>query len=267
MNSFNLIGKINRSNKSLWSFSLGILRTFWCLLHVPDVHACSVSNCFLEGLLWVCARYYVRGLEYSAEEAKHSLCSHVNLSSVGAITQVVSIFGVRFSSVQSLSRVWLCEPVDYSTLGFPVHHQLPELAQTHVHWVDDAMQPSHSLSSPYAPAFNLSQHQGLFWRTESVLRIRWSKYWRFSISPSDEYSVLISFRIDWLDLLAIHRTLKSLLQHHSSKASILRCSAFFMVQLSRSYMTTEKTISSVHSLSCVHSLWPHGLQHARLPCP
>ena len=117
---------------------------------------------FLEGLLRVCARYYVRGLEYSAEEAKHSLCSHVNLSSVGAITQVVSIFSkLQFSSVAQ-SCLTLCEPMDYSTLGFPVHHQLLELAQTHVHWVNDAIQPSHSLSSPYPPAFNLSQHQGLF---------------------------------------------------------------------------------------------------------
>ena len=79
--------------------------------------------------------------------------------------------------------------------------------------------------------------------SESVLRIRWSKYWSFSISPSDEYSGLISYRIDWLDLLAVQRTLKSLLQHYSSKASILQCSAFFMVQLSHPYMTTGKTIA------------------------
>ena len=89
---------------------------------------------------------------------------------------------------------------------------------------------------------------------ESVLCIRWSNYWSFSISPSDEYSVLISFRIDWLDLLAIQRTLKSLLQHHSSKALILRWSTFFMIQLSHPYMTTGKIISSVHSLRRVRSL-------------
>ena len=102
--------------------------------------------------------------------------------------------------------------------GFPVHHQLPEPTQTHVHRVGDAIQPSHALLSPSPPAFNLSQHQGLF--NELVLCIRWPKYWSFSfsISLSNEYSGLISFRIDWLDLLAVQGTLKSLLQHHSSKA-------------------------------------------------
>ena len=127
------------------------------------------------------------------------------------------------------------------TPGFPVHHQLPELTETHVHWVSDAIQPSHPLSSPSPPAFNLSQHQSL--SNESLLRIRWPKYWSFSfsISPSNEYSGLISFRMDWFDLLEIQGTLKSLLQHHSSKASILWCSAFFIVQLSHPYMTTGKT--------------------------
>ena len=130
-----------------------------------------------------------------------------------------------------------------STPGLPVHHQLPEFTKTHVHWVGDAIQPSHPLSSPSPPAFNLSQHQDLF--NESVLHIRWPNNWSFSfnISPSNEYSGLISFRMDWLDLLAAHGTLKSLLQHHSSKASILRCSAFFIVQLSHPYMTTRKTIA------------------------
>ena len=97
--------------------------------------------------------------------------------------------------------------------GLPVHHQLPELAQTHVHLVGDAIQPSHPLSSPSLPAFNLSQHQGF--SNDSVLHIRWPKYWSFSfsISPSSECSGLISFRIDWLDLLAVQGTLKSLLQY------------------------------------------------------
>ena len=133
--------------------------------------------------------------------------------------------------------------MDYSTPGFLVHHQLLELTQTHVRRVSDAIQPSHPLSSPSPPAFNLSQHQGL--SNESVLHIRWPKYWRFSfsISPSNEYSGLISFRVDWLDLLAVQGTLKSLLQHHSSKASILQLSAFFIVQLSHPYMTTGKTIA------------------------
>ena len=132
--------------------------------------------------------------------------------------------------------------MDCSTPGLLVHHQLPEFTQTHVHWLGDAIQPSHPLSSPSPPVFNFSQHQGLF---QSVLHIRWPKYWSFSfsISPSNEYSGLISIRIDWFDLLAVQGTLKSLLQHHSSNASILRHSPFFTVQLSHPYMTTGKTIA------------------------
>ena len=135
----------------------------------------------------------------------------------------------------------LCNPMDCSMLGFPVHHQLLELTQTHVHHVGDAIQPSHPLSSPSPPSFNLSQHQGFFkWVGSSR-----PKYWSFSfsISLSNEYSALISFRMDWLDLLAVQRTLKSLLQHHSSKASILQHSALFIVQLSHPHMTTGKTIA------------------------
>ena len=122
--------------------------------------------------------------------------------------------------------------MNHSTPGLPVHHQLPEFTQTHVYRVSDAIQPSHPLSSPSPPAPNPSQHQGLF--NESTLHMRWPKYWSFSfsISPSKEIPGLISFRMDWLDLLAVQGTLKSLLQHHSSKASILRCSALFIVQLS-----------------------------------
>ena len=133
--------------------------------------------------------------------------------------------------------------MDCSMPGFPVLHYLWEFAQTQVHWVGDAIQPSHPLLSPSPLAFNLPQHQGL--SNETVLRIRWSKYWSFSfnISPPNEYSGLISFRIDWLNLLAVQGTLKSLLQHHSSKASTLQCSAFFIVQLSHPYMTTGKTIA------------------------
>ena len=133
--------------------------------------------------------------------------------------------------------------MDCSMLGLPVHHQLLELAQTHVHRVSDATQPSHPLSSPSPPALNLSQHQGL--SNESALCIRWPKDWSFSlnISPSNEHPGLISFRMDWLDFLIVQGTLKSLLQHHSAKASILRRSAFFIVQLSHPYMTTGKTSS------------------------
>ena len=123
----------------------------------------------------------------------------------------------------------LWDPMDCSTPGFPVLHYLPEFAQNQIHWVNDAIQLSHPLSPPSPPALNLSQHQGLFQWVSS-----WHqgpKYWSFSfsISPSNEYSGLISFMIDWLDLLAVQRTLKSLLQHHSSKASVLWHSASFMV--------------------------------------
>ena len=153
-----------------------------------------------------------------------------------------------------------------STPGLPVHHHLPEFTQTHVHRVGDAIQPSHPLSSLYPPAFNLSQHQGL--SNESVLHIRWPKYWNFSfsISPSNEYSGLISFRMDWLDLLAVQGTLKSLLQHHSSKASILRHSAFFIVQLSHPYMTTGKTIALTrHTFVCKVSLLFNMLSRLAYP--
>ena len=147
---------------------------------------------------------------------------------------------IQFSSATQ-SCPTLCDPMDCSTPVLPVHHKLQELTQTHAHRVSDAIQPSHPLLSPSPPTFNLSQHQGF--SNESVLRIRWPKYWSFSfsISPSNEHLGLISFRIDLLDLLAVQGTLKSLLQHHSSKASILWSSAFFIVQLSHLYMTTGKS--------------------------
>ena len=130
-----------------------------------------------------------------------------------------------------------------STPGLPVHHQLPELTQTHAHRVGDAIQPSHPLLSllllpPIPPSIRVFSN-------ESTLHMKWPKYWSFSfsISPSSEHPGLISFRMDWLDLLAVQGTLKSLLEHHSSKASILQDSAFFTVQLSHPYMTTGKTIA------------------------
>ena len=148
----------------------------------------------------------------------------------------------HFSSVAQSCPI-LCDPMNHSTPGLPVHHQLPEFTQTHVHRVSDTIQPSHPLSSPSPPAPNPSQHQGFF--NGSTLRMRWPKYWSFSfsISPSNEHPGLISFRMDRLDLLAVQGTLKSLFQHHSSKASILWHSAFFTVQLSHPYMTTGKTIA------------------------
>ena len=127
----------------------------------------------------------------------------------------------------------LCDPTDCSTPGFPVHHQLLELAQTHVHWVSNAIQPSHPLLSPLLQPSIFPSIR--IFSNESAFRIRWLKYWSFSFSgsPSNEYSGLISFRIDWLDLLAVQGTLKSLPQHHSLEASILRLPVFFMVQLSK----------------------------------
>ena len=149
---------------------------------------------------------------------------------------------VQFSSVAQLCPT-LCDPMNRSMPGLPVHHQLPKSTQTHVHRVSDAIQPSHPLSSPSPPAPNPSQHQSL--SNESTLLMRWPKYWSFSFSiiPSKEIPGLMSFRMDWLDLLAVQGTLKSLLQHHSSKASVLQYSAFFTVQLSHPYMTTGKTIA------------------------
>ena len=143
--------------------------------------------------------------------------------------------GVRAKLLPSC--LTLCDPMNRSTPGLPVRHQLPEFTQTHIHRVSDAIQPSHPLLSlfllpPIPPSIRVFSN-------ESTLHMRWPKYWSFSFSifPSKEIPGLI-FRMDWLDLLAVQGTLKSLLQHHSSKASILQCLAFFTVQLSHPYMTT-----------------------------
>ena len=150
--------------------------------------------------------------------------------------------GGQFSSVIQ-SCPTLCKPMDCSMPGFIVHHQLLELAQTYVHRVSDAIQSSHPLLSLLLLTSIFPSIQ--VFSSESVLRIKWPKYWSFSlsISPSNEYSGLISFRIDWFDFLAVQETLESLLRPHSSKASILQCSAFFMVQLSHLYMATGKMIA------------------------
>ena len=145
-------------------------------------------------------------------------------------------------SVQSFSRIWLfADPTDCSTPGLPVHHQFLEFTQTHVPWVGDAIHLI--LCRPLLLQPSIFPSIRVF-ANESVLHIRWPKYWSFSfnISPSNEYSGLIFFRMDWLDLLAVQGP-KSLLQHHSSKASILWCSDFFIVQLSYPYMTAGKTIA------------------------
>ena len=148
---------------------------------------------------------------------------------------------MSFSSVQSVSQVRLCSPMDCSMPGLPVHHQLPELTQTHVHWVSDAIQPSH----PHHPLpLLLSVFPSIrIFSNESILHIRWPKYWSFSFSIilSNEYSGLISSRIDLFGCLAVQGAVKSLLQYNS-KASILHHLAFFMIQFSHLHMTTGKTI-------------------------
>ena len=126
-------------------------------------------------------------------------------------------------------------------LGLPVHHQLPEFTQTHVHWVSDAIQPPHPLSSPSPPALNLSQCQGLFKWVSSLHQVAKVLEFEHQHQSFQWNPGLISFRMDWMDLVAVQGTLKSLLQYHSSETSILRCSAFFIVQLSHPYMTTGKT--------------------------
>ena len=145
--------------------------------------------------------------------------------------------------VQSLSLVWLCDPTDCSTPGLPVHHQIPEFTQT---TSVELMMPSKHFSL----CWSLLRLPSIFpsirvFSNVSVLHIRRSKYWSFSfsISPPIEYSGLISFRMDWMDLLSVQGILKSLLQHHSSKTLLLQCSAFFIVQLSHPYMTTGKTMA------------------------
>ena len=137
------------------------------------------------------------------------------------ILNIVKMLILQFSSITQLCLT-LCDPMDCGTPDFPVHHQLLELAQTQVHQVEDAIQPSCPLSSPSPPAFNLSQHQGLFQWVSSSHQVAKYCSFSFSISHSNEYSGLISFRMDWLDPFAVQGTLKSLLQYHSSKASTLQ---------------------------------------------
>ena len=148
----------------------------------------------------------------------------------------------QFSSVAQ-SCLTLCNPMKRSTPGLPVHHQLPESTKTHVHCVGNAIQPSHPLSSPSSPALNLPQHQGFFEWVSSFHQVAKALEFQLQHQSFQWHSGLISFRMDWLDLLAVQGTLKSLLQHHSSKASILLRSAFFIVQLSHPYMASGKTIA------------------------
>ena len=176
---------------------------------------------------------------------------HQNLSEKARDTQPCLTFKrYQFSSVTQ-SCPTLCDPMDCSMPGLPVHHQSPESTQTHVHWVGDAIQLSHPLLSPFSPALNLSQHQGLFKYF----------YWNFSFNftPSNEHAGLIFFRMDWLDLLAVQGTLKSLLYHHSSKASILQCSVFFIVQLSHPYITQDRRVMVKSS----DKMWSTGEENSK----
>ena len=154
-----------------------------------------------------------------------------------------AVSSVQFRSVTQ-SCPTLCNPTDCSMPGLSVHHQLPEFAQTHVHWISDAIQPSHPLSSPCLLAINLSQHQSLFKWVSSSHQV--AKLLEFQLQHQSFQWIfgLISFRMGWLDLLAVQGTLKSLLQHHSSKASILRCSAFFLY---------GPTLTSIHDYWKNHS--------------
>ena len=144
-------------------------------------------------------------------------------------------FSVQFTSVAQ-SCLTLCHPMDCSMSGLPVHHQLSELAQTHIHWVYDATQPSHPLLSPFPPALNLVQCQGLYQWVSSSNQVANVLEFQLQHQSFNEYSGLISFRMNWFHLLAVQGTLKSLLQHHSSKVSVLQYPAFFIVQLSHPYM-------------------------------
>ena len=188
---------------------------------------------------------------YATNQSKQSsttisvifLRCHQNHCAIGVVFRLFSFFVTQFSSVQFNCSVMSdsATPGIAALPGLPVHHQLPESTQTHVHWVSDAIQPSHPLSSPSPPAFNLSQHQGLFQGVSSLHQV--AKVLEFQLQhQSFQWTFrLISFRVDWFDRLAVQGMLKSLLQDHSSQASILWLTAFFMVWLSHPYTTTGKT--------------------------
>ena len=198
----------------------------------------EVYYLIIQNIPWYVNQIYNLNIKYCWLFSTLILCE-------GRVLPVTLFSSVQFSSVQSLSHVQLFVTTwtDCSTPDFPVHHQLPELTQTHVHWVGDAI--SHLiLCRPFLLVPSIFPSIRVF-SNESTLCMKWPKYWsfNFSISPSNEHPGLISFKMDGLDLLAVQGTLKSLLQHDSSKASIFQHSAFFTVQLSHPYMTTGKTIA------------------------
>ena len=203
---------------------------------------CCIQHCFL------CRN----SLQSKGTVAVGSWISLVLLcfpEATGFIEQWKNHLRTHYSAQSCCSSViQLCltlhDPMDCSMPGFPVLHHLLELAETHVHWVSDAIQLFHHLLPPFPPAFNFPQYQGLFQWVSSLHQVAkvLSFSFSFSISPSSQYSGLISFRMDWLDLLAVQGTLKSLLPHYSLKALILQFSVFFMVHFSHPYMPTWKTI-------------------------
>ena len=174
------------------------------------------------------------------EEHKAIFLRHLPRMVIKKTTWKYSSSSVQFSSVAQ-SCLTLCDPTDCSTPGLPVRHQLPKFTQTHSHWVSDASQPSYPLSSPSPPALNLSQHQGLFKGVSSLHQV--TKVLEFQLQHQSFPRIFrVDFLKDWLVWSASSpRSLKSLLRHHSSKASVLWLSAFFMVQLSYPYMTSRKT--------------------------
>ena len=171
-----------------------------------------------------------------------------DLAKEGTAARVMKVRGICYENQEVCCSVaqlclTLCDPMDCSMPGFLILHHLPELAQTHVHWVSDAIQTSHPLSSPSPPAFNLSQHQ--VFSNESALHVRWLKFWNFSfsISPSNEYSGLISFRMDWFDPLAVQGTLKSLLRDSQESSPTPQFKSISSSVLSLLY---GPTLTSIH---------------------
>ena len=204
-------------------------------------HSQDIEECHLPKTLLVSLSIVMLSVHHQQPVSYCLFSMTTVLSFQECLVWYICVVSVQFNSVTQL-----CPTLQPHGLqpGFPVHHQLLQLAQTHVHQVGDAVQPSHPLSSPSPPAFKLSQQQGLFNWVSSLHQVaKVLGVFSFIISPSNEYSGQISFSMDWLHLLAVQGTLKSLLQYHSSKASILCHSAFFIVQLSNPYVTTGKTIA------------------------
>ena len=219
-----------------WFHSIVWRKESWYDFNFKFVKTCFVKDCYMyiweECMFcccWMAFSLFLLGLVwYMVFKSPDSLLI-ICVDTVSTIEYGVS--SIQFISVQLLSRIkTFCDPIDCSTPDFLVHHQIPELTQTHVHWVSDAIQPSHPLSSPSPPTFNLSQHQGLFqWVSSSHQMARVLEFQLQHQCFQWILKTLISFRMDWSDLLAVQGTLKRLLQHHSSKASILWHSAFFIV--------------------------------------